>query len=104
MKHAAIAAVLALGLMATPALPHDWFDPWCCNGQDCAEIADGRVKVLPDGYEITIRPGDHPMAKTTIVHKVAFKDTRVSKTGKHAACLFPDETVMRCFYAAVGGS
>src|SRR6056297_2426685 len=56
-----IGAVLALILVATAALAHEWYDPWCCNDRDCAPISQEHVSITEDGYLVTLEKGDHPM-------------------------------------------
>lgn len=41
---------LALVLAASSALGHSWYDPWCCNNQDCRAVHPDEVKAMPDGY------------------------------------------------------
>jgi len=63
-------SILACVLIAFApgALAHDaasgWaYDPFCCNGDsetgDCQMIPSKSVKVTPNGYRVTLVPGDH---------------------------------------------
>lgn len=53
-----IRALIALALLASPALAHSWYsdrmDPKfrnnCCGGQDCAPLDTRYITVTPDGY------------------------------------------------------
>lgn len=92
---AACVIVLTIG----EARSHSWFDPWCCDDRDCAVIPERTVKATADGYVVTLNPGDHPSVNSPVVHVVPYKDVRHSPDGTYAACLYPSQNVMRCFYA-----
>lgn len=80
------------------------YDPYCCNGTDCAEISDDAVTAGPEGYVITLRKGDHPMVTSPMVrHVVPYREARPSTDGKWHVCLYPNENTVRCFYAVPGG-
>ena len=77
---------------------------FCCNLTDCAEIADEAVVAGPDGYIVTLRKGDHPMVVSDVVrHIVPYRNVEPSTDGKFHACLYPNETTMRCFIAPPSG-
>lgn len=43
---------------------YGWEYPWaCCSGNDCAQLPEGSVKTTPEGFDITLMPGQHPMVK-----------------------------------------
>jgi len=103
MKTAALAALATLALVSG-VTAHSWFDPWCCNGRDCQPIPDGAVKVTPQGYVVTLRPSDHPaLARETEprTYLVTFDKARVSLDPEQRffACIYPDPSTLRCFYA-----
>jgi hypothetical protein len=55
-----IRAAALLALLASPASAHSWYEGSCCSGRDCAPIRVDAVEVTPDGYLVTVEPGDHP--------------------------------------------
>lgn len=79
------------------------YDAYCCNGNrvngDCEMIPASSVRVTPDGYEVTLRPGDHRMVTVKHVFHKSYSETRVSTDNEYHACLFPDEHTLRCLYA-----
>lgn len=109
MKLAWLSLALALMAGAPETRAHEWFDPWCCNGRDCQPIPDSAVKITPQGYVITLNPGDHPaLAKETAprTYTVPYASARVSLDPEQRfyACIYPDPSSMRCFYAKPNGS
>lgn len=109
MRFVWLSLALALAVGAPESRAHSWFDPWCCNDRDCQPIPDSAVKVTPQGYVITLNPGDHPMlAKETGLrtYTVPYANARVSldPEQKFFACIYPDPATMRCFYARPSGS
>lgn len=104
-----LSLALALAAGAPETRAHSWFDPWCCNDRDCQPIPDSAVKITPQGYVITLAPGDHPMlAKETQTrtYTVPYANARVSLDPEQRfyACIYPDPSSMRCFYAKPSGS
>lgn len=75
---------------AVIASAHDWYDPWCCNTNDCAPERPGQVTEGPGGYGV--RLGDRRVL-------VPFGDTRIkdSKDGRFHVCELPQGQV-RCLY------
>jgi hypothetical protein len=47
---AAIALLVALFVGA--ALSHEWYEPACCSGNDCAPVDDGTVVEKSDGVHV----------------------------------------------------
>lgn len=103
-----IALLLLLAGAAFPAVAHEAqtgmvYEPFCCNGDantgDCFQIPSETVKAGPDGYQVTLRPGDHPLVTAPQSWIVPYKDARPATDGAFHACLFPKETDMRCLYA-----
>lgn len=91
-----------------PAYPHSSmtgmeFDRWCCNGNavngDCQSIPSTSVRAITGGYQITLKPGDHPMVTRVHVFQMEMAKVRWSTDGRFYACLFPNEDTLRCFYA-----
>lgn len=109
---AALAALMVIGFLAWTgqASAHESptgqvYDAWCCNGKDCQTIPTDSVTINDAGeYEITLRPGDHPMVTKVSVHTKAIMETRPSDDGYFHACLWPDENTLRCLYAPPLGS
>lgn len=86
--------ILLAGIVAifatTAAIAHSWYDPWCCNENDCQPIKDpNEVQALADGYHF--RGWVMPYAKA-----------RVSADGDYHFCEYP-KGELRCFYAPPGG-
>lgn len=82
--------LLLLVLIAGQAAAHSWYDPWCCNGEDCKPVEDpSEVRALPDGYHFR-------------QWVIPYKDAKVSGDSGYHWCELPKGT-MRCFYAPPGG-
>jgi len=80
------------------------YDPWCCNGGDCAELPDDAVVAGPDGWIVTLKKGEHPMVHSPQVrHVIPYKTARPSGDGKFHLCLWPNENNARCFYNPPSG-
>lgn len=87
---------------ASPALGHSDgdqpYDPWCCNMKDCAPIPASAVSPGPNGWRVTLRPGDHPLVRNQVSHLVPYGTERRAVDGRYHACLFPTEQTLRCIY------
>ncbi len=66
-------AVLTVAALAAAggASGHDWYSGRvneegqpCCDGEDCAAMADARVRRTAAGYDVEIVPGSHPMVRS----------------------------------------
>lgn len=101
--------VLAVMLIwaSTPASAHDaplgWsYDTFCCNGNgqhgDCAPVPASSIKAVDGGYEITLRPGDHPMITRPHIFFKAWPESRLSQDGNFHVCLWPSQDSLRCLY------
>ena len=105
--HTILAAVFVLIVATAIALAHSdgdqHYDPWCCNQKDCAPIPASAVTAGPDGWRITIRPGDHPLARNAVTHLIPYGQERRATDGRHHACLFPTEQTLRCAYTPPRG-
>ena len=91
-------ALIVWLILATGAEAHDWYEPVCCSDTDCAPIPDSAVREGPNGYEVTLQPGQHPMVKEPLSYVVPYDKVRQSPDGKYHACI--TATGYRpCFYA-----
>ena len=76
------------------AFAHEFYDPWCCDGRDCAPYK-GAVEVRPDGFWIP-----------EFQHLVPFDKARYDMPGDDPSefhlCEYPKGTV-RCLYVRPGG-
>lgn len=103
-RRSAIAlAILAPCLSTSPAGAHEWYSAWCCNGDsetgDCQAIPESAVRATNDGWEITLKPGDHRLITKPHRFTKTYGHTRKSEDDQFHACLFPTEDTLRCFYA-----
>lgn len=80
--------IMSIGL----AFAHSWYDPWCCNDQDCKKLAPEEVTIKEDGfhYKHWVIPFDS-------------EQVRISQDWSYHACEYPTGTI-RCFYVPPGGS
>lgn len=121
------ALILALMLSAPAGAwahssPQGWrYDGTCCSAVepiahegDCAPIPETAVRIVPGGYEVTLRPGDHPLV--TVEHQWFVAHDRPMTPGNTSqpavrpsgdsdwhVCLYPNESVLRCLYIRWGG-
>lgn len=108
LSGAMIASGLAIAACPQPANAHQaaggWtYDPFCCNGNDhtgdCQMIPTKNVKIVKDGYEIIIGPGDHRMITHSHDFRLQQSEARRSQDSDYHLCLYPNEDTLRCFYA-----
>jgi hypothetical protein len=98
---ALIAAMAAKG--RAHQAPSGWAYPIeCCAGIDCAEVPAGAVKETPQGYRVTLSPGEHPMVKAPFAAVVPYASTRPAPDGAYHICLNPQLKVL-CFFAGSRG-
>jgi hypothetical protein len=95
-------AILAL-LAAAPAWGHTaptgWaYDNFCCGGQDCQSITLDHVEITPEGYVVTLGPGDHKTAKREHRKMFRYEDVRRSQDENFHACILPNSQELRCLY------
>lgn len=100
--------IIAGCLLSSTAFGHQaptgWsYDGYCCSGTDCDQIPTEAVKIIEGGYQITLKPGDHPMVTRVHVFQVEQIKTRQSKDEFYHVCLWPNEDTIRCVYAPVLG-
>lgn len=105
---ASLPAALALVIVASPrAIAHSdggqEYSSFCCSGSDCAPIPATAVTAGPNGWRVTLGPGDHPLARNQVSHLVPYGTERRAVDGRYHACLFPTEQTLRCFYAPPQG-
>lgn len=102
--------LLLLGLsgVASMVLAHDFYEPWCCNGQDCKPYTK-EVRETPEGYflpdyNVTI-PYKDANGTRDYAHNTGTRYSVPNDQGaQYHACILPSNpTVIRCFYAKPGG-
>lgn len=92
----------AATLLATAACAHSWYDLACCAGNDCAPIPGSAIRANRAGYNVTIRPGEHPLVKDKpVTGFVLYADARPSQDSDFHACIVGGE--LKCLYAPQGG-
>ena len=103
-------AALAFALTLQPPCVHAHQAPsgWsysvqCCSGIDCDEIPASAVKETPEGYAITLRPGQHVMVKAPFATVVPYATARPAPDGAYHICLSPALKVL-CFFAGPRGA
>lgn len=84
-----IRLALLLAALAAPAAAHSWYDPACCSGNDCAMVKPSAVEITPDGYRVTLEPGDHPIVAVRTIAIIPFghKRERRSRDGDWHVCV-----------------
>jgi hypothetical protein len=79
------------------------YERYCCNGDDqtgdCQMIPMRTVKITPDGYVVSLGPGDHRLVTRKHVFNWSQAQVRHSDDGEYHLCLYPNEDTPRCFYA-----
>lgn len=99
----------ALIAFILPLEAHDFYDPWCCNGQDCQPY-HGEVHPTADGFFL-------PEYNVTIPYKSASGVSRYAEEAgtrydippdaddtQYYICVMPWEPMkVRCFGARPGG-
>jgi hypothetical protein len=102
-----IRVLFFLFLSATSAAAHSWYDSGCCDTKDCAPLPDGAVVAGPEGYEIFLRAGEHPMLNEDLRIRIPYGDMRIlpAQDGRFHGCVFgsPGYKQFRCFYVPGGG-
>lgn len=104
------------------------YDGRCCNAYvadatgtttgDCAPIPDSAVRIVADGFVVTLRPGDHPLVVAPFSEHIRYgqpmydgadldRDPSItalqaSRDGRYHACIHPANHV-RCLYFLPGG-
>lgn len=93
MRAPLLAGVLMLACL--PAFGHSWYDPYCCNSNDCKAISPDDVVTGPKGYDVTVNGQSF---------HVPYGSDRIkqSQDADFHACEYPAGT-LRCFYVPGGG-
>lgn len=77
-------------LVATHLAVSGWVYPAnCCSDFDCAEIPKEKVVVEPEGYRVTLYPGDHHFIKVGMWFFIPHGDQKIrdSPDGKYHICI-----------------
>ena len=94
------------------------YDKRCCSDGDCAAIPDSAVRIVSDGFEVTLGPEDHPLVTERFTQHIGYGDKmfpaadlgkdptatsiQLSPDDRWHACIFPKNTI-RCLYILPGG-
>jgi hypothetical protein len=89
-----ILAVLAAYFYPLFVMAHEFYDPWCCDGRDCAPYT-GVVETTPEGFFI-------PEFNHLVPYNKARYDMPGDDPNEFHLCEYPKGTV-RCFYVRPGG-
>lgn len=94
-------------LAAVPAAAHDAPSGWpypgeCCDGQDCAPIPYERVRSTPHGYELTLKPGDHPLITEAMTIFVPRDRAEPSGDRSYHLCYKYSYPFFWCFFVPMG--
>mgnify|MGYP000290544890 CR=1 FL=1 len=97
-----------LSIFTADAYPHDAKSGWaypiaCCAGFDCGEIPASTVQERPDGYHVTLQPGQHPMVKAPMSFIWPYARARSAPDGLYHACISAQSKPL-CFFAGSRGS
>lgn len=103
----ALVVIFTLSFFLTAAEAHEWYDPECCSGEDCAPIAakPWQVERIPGGYRIKLRQGDHPMVRRTIEVEIGDENPKLrqSHDEKWHVCVGPASQAVFCVYKPDAG-
>ena len=90
--------------LPTASKPEGWRYPFsCCAGFDCGEIPASAVQERPDGYHVTLQPGQHPMVKAPMSFIWPYARARSAPDGLYHACISAQSKPL-CFFAGSRGS
>lgn len=80
---------LLVAFSASPALAHEWYDPECCDGEDCAPVEAHVIGATSEGWLVEVKPGEHPFATRPIEKLIPYghRKERMSQDGKFHLCL-----------------
>lgn len=104
-----VAAFLAAGALACFGLsearahqaPSGWtYDAACCSTMDCAPVPASSVIATPDGWRVTLEPGEHPLVKRRAEWLVPYGSSKEkpSPDGAFHACVGAKTGVLFCLY------
>lgn len=93
-----VAAILLL--LSAKAYAHDWYDPACCNDNDCAPVDAEVVRATDRGWLVQIVPGAHPLAHKAIEVVLPYdhRNVRRSRDGRFHLCIGPETNTLYCLY------
>lgn len=95
-----IVFALALFIALRNADAHEWYDEACCSGHDCAPIPAHAVRWTPQGWSVSLLPGEHPMVRRAISR--TFPETawnaKPSQDRQWHACVLPSTQTIVCVY------
>jgi hypothetical protein len=63
-----------------PAQAHEWYSAQCCSGTDCAPVRVRNVEITPNGYFVTLEPGDHPLVIRRTTAFLPFNSPRIQQS------------------------
>lgn len=99
----AYASAFPSSLGAHEAMTGWKYEAFCCNGNehtgDCQMISTKNVRITAQGYEISLKPGEHRLVTKRHEFSVRQSDARRSRDEEYHLCLYPNEDTLRCFYA-----
>lgn len=87
------------------------YDQACCrstadaHGGDCHPLPDGTVRATAEGWLVSIKPGDHPLATKAHQWVIPYKSAKIrpATDGQFHICLWPTEGDDRCLYVPPSG-
>lgn len=83
--------------------PSGWSYPYlCCSDRDCTEVKAERVKEGPEGYRVTLLPGDHAFVKAQVSFLIPYSEIKFSPDGEYHLCINERLEVL-CFFAGARG-
>lgn len=74
------AVVVFVILWCSGALGHEWYDPRCCNEQDCRPAMSGEVEEVRGGWQVRLRNGHETFVPYGEQH------TQASPDGDYHVC------------------
>jgi hypothetical protein len=95
------ALLIGHGVAGAHEAPTGWeYGRECCDNRDCQLIAPHTVAATNQGWQLTLRPGDHRFARQAQTWTVPFNDRRVKRSGDSDfhACLGPMTGALLCVY------
>lgn len=97
-------ALIALVLLATPAMAHEWYsqrrDPvfsanTCCGGTDCAPLPAHAMQNTPDGLRVVLTLAEakaiNPARSEPFDALIPFDRIQVSEDGRPHICLMASD-------------
>ena len=96
--------VIILVVSAIRSDAHEWYDPECCSGQDCAPVAREHVVATPDGWQVRLKPGEHPNTRFPVDRTLPYTSPQVrhSQDSDFHACVLGG--TLLCLYVPDMGS